>query len=255
MVEENPLSVWPSDTQISFVEKEHKRFIQYRKRVKRGRWRDRDAASYRIYKLLQARRLSKEPSLYAAYMFHTTFPRHMLSDTAEMHHCLYMLHLFFIVTDLASQIWILSSQELPPSENHTLPNMILRMQSLGTQVKRPLSFQSDPSPRIRGTQSLGSSSNIYYHLFLTWTLHNLCHFPASQPPSASTIQLLKVTASLSASSVTATQCVQHTIGTAQGGIRFISMPWSTLGSCIRQPTQQKLAKNHPQMKESMNLHI
>lgn len=87
--------------------------------------------------------------------------------------------------------------------------MILRMQSLGTQVKRPLSFQSDPSPRIRGTQSLGSSSNIYYHLFLTWTLHNLWHFLASRPLSASMIQLLKVTASLNLLHDSHTVCPTH----------------------------------------------
>lgn len=133
--------------------------------------------------------------------------------------------------------------------------MILRMQSLGTQVKRPLSFQPGPSPRIRGTQPLGSSSNIYYHLFLTWTLHNLCHFPATQPPSASVIQLLKVAAGVHASSMTDTQCVQHAVETTQGRVRFISVPWTALGSCITHPTQLKLAKNYLQMKESMNVHI
>lgn len=63
-----------------------------------------------IYKLLQTRRLSKELSLYDAYILHIIFPRHLLLETVEMHCCLSILHLFFIVTDLVSQIWILPPQ-------------------------------------------------------------------------------------------------------------------------------------------------
>lgn len=54
-----------------------------------------------IYKLLHTRRLSKELSLYDACMFHIIFPRYLLSETVEtveMHCCLYMLQLFFILT-------------------------------------------------------------------------------------------------------------------------------------------------------------
>lgn len=80
----------------------------------------------------------------------------------------------------------------------------------------PLSFQSDPSPHIRGTQPLGSSSNIYYHLSLPCAIHNLCNFPATQPPSASMSQLLKAAASLNTSSVAATRCILHATGTTQG---------------------------------------
>lgn len=119
MVETNPLSLclWLLDNQISLVEKEHKRFTEHRKNkhynyiiiALRERWWERDATSIEGNSLsISYCTLEDYPRSYhyMMLMFHIIFPRYLLSETVEMHCWLYMLQLFFILTDFISQIWI-----------------------------------------------------------------------------------------------------------------------------------------------------
>lgn len=81
--------------------------------VKRVSWRERDAASIQGNSLSTSYCKLEDYPRSHHYMLPVCFiqpSQDTCCQRIEMHHCLYMLHLFFIVTDLASQIWILSPQ-------------------------------------------------------------------------------------------------------------------------------------------------
>lgn len=128
-----------------------------------------------------------------------------------------------LLMGVVSQSCILPPSQFPSFQHHTLSGIILGLQSLGTEGKEAkkakeasfLSARSIPSYQ-RNVVTWLQFQHVLSLLCLPCALHNLYHFPATQPPSASMIQLLKVAVSLNASSMTATQHVLHTVGTTQG---------------------------------------